>query len=165
VPEWRIVERSALIPVVAGWSVANAVILLLVMVMAIPRPSGRLEERFEMGGEPATLTVGGVALPVALVDLSLTGALLEPQAAAPIRRGERVVVAIAEVPPLEATVAGLRAGRIGLRFDAVQGPARAALIRRLFSEAHAPVTAQAPREGALLVLLSRLLLGTPPKPA
>jgi cellulose synthase (UDP-forming) len=165
VPEWRIVERSALIPVVAGWSIVNAVILLLVMVMAIPRPSGRVEERFGMGGEPAALRAGGTRLPVALVDLSLTGALVRPVAASSLRPGERVAVEIAEVPPLEATVVGVRGAGIGLRLEAVSEPARAALIRRLFSEAHEPVTAQTPSEGALLILLSRLLLGTPPKRA
>jgi cellulose synthase (UDP-forming) len=164
VPEWRIVERMALIPVVAGWSVANAVILLLVMVMAIPRPSGRQEERFAMGGEPATLVAEGVRLPAALIDLSLSGALIEPRGTA-IGPGGQVVVELARVPPLEATVMGLRGSRFGLRFEQVPEEARAALIRKLFSEAHPPVTAQAPRDGAALALLSRLLLGAPPRPA
>jgi cellulose synthase (UDP-forming) len=165
VPEWRIIDRMALIPVVAGWSVVNAVILLLVMVMAIPRPSGRAEERFAMGGEPAALVAGGVRLPAALIDLSLTGALVEPPAIAAAPTRGSVVVEIAEVPPLEATIVGVRGGRLGLRFERVSDAARAALIRRLFSEAHPPATAQAPGERAGLVLLSRLLLGTPPRPA
>ena len=163
-PDWRIVDRMALIPVVAGWSVVNAVILLLVMVLAIPRPSGRQEERFAMGGEPASLLAEGVRLPAALIDLSLSGALIEPAAAAAVP-AERMVVEIAGVPPLEAAVVGRRGSRLGLRFERVSDAARAALIRRLFSEAHPPVTAQAPTERAGMVLLSRLLLGTPPRPA
>lgn len=164
VPDWRIVERAALIPVVAGWSVANAVVLLLVAAMAIARPPARAEERFVMGGEPAVLVAGAVRTRAALVDLSLTGALLRPEQDCAARPGERVGVEIAGVPPLAATVAGVRPTGIGLRFEAVSEGARAALIRRLFSEAHEPVTAAAPHENPAMVLLSRLLLGTP-KPA
>lgn len=165
VPEWRIVERAALIPVVAGWSVTNAVVLLLVAAMAIARPPARAEERFVMGGEPATLLAGDVRLPAALVDLSLSGALLRVDGSCAVRPGERVMVEIAFCPPLAAAVAGVRPAGIGLRFEAVSDRARAALIRRLFSEAHEPVSGAAPHENAVLVLLSRLLLGAPPKRA
>mgnify|MGYP005839227685 CR=1 FL=1 len=164
VPDWRIVQRVALIPVVAGWSVANAVILLLVAAMAVARPPLRAEERFVMGGEPAVLVAPNARLPAALVDLSLGGALLRPDQDEAARPGERVMVEIAGVPPLQATVVGVRPTGIGLRFEGTSPQARAALIRRLFSEAHEPVTAAAPHENAALVLLSRLLLGAP-KPA
>ncbi|WP_337876469.1 glycosyltransferase [Elioraea sp.] len=164
VPAWRIVERAALIPVVAGWSVANAVVLLLVAAMAIARPPARAEERFAMGGEPAVLVAGEARLPAALVDLSLSGALLRPEGDCAARPGDRVAVEIAGVLPLAASVAGVRPTGIGLRFEAVSDEARAALIRRLFSEAHEPVTAPAPRENAAVALLARLFLGDP-KPA
>ena len=163
--EVRIVERMALIPVVAGWSIVNAVVLLLVIVLAVPRHSGRAEERFAMGGEPAALIVNGERLEAALIDLSVTGALVEPRASLPFRRGDRVTVALSKVPTLEATIVGVRGARLGLRFEAVSDAARAALIRRLFSEAHDPVLAQAPARGTLPALLARLLLGAPPQPA
>jgi hypothetical protein len=164
VPAWRIVERVALIPVVAGWSVANAVVLLLVATMAVTRPPARAEERFVMGGEPAALMAGDRRLPAALVDLSLSGALLRPEEAAALRPGDRVSVEIARVPPLAARVVGVRPQGIGLQFEAASGAARAALIRRLFSEVHEPVTAARPRENAAFALLARIFLGAP-KPA
>lgn len=164
VPGWRIVERSALIPVVAGWSVANAVVLLLVAVMAISRPPQREEERFAMGDEPAAVALGGDRRGAALVDLSLTGALLRPDTPCAAARGERVVVEIAGVPPIAAIVVGVRPTGIAVRFDSPGEAARKALIRRLFSEAHEPVTVPASREPPMMALLARLLLPAP-KPA
>lgn len=161
VPEWRIVERSALIPVVAGWSVANAIVLLLVAVLAISRPPQRGEERFAMGNEPATVTLGGDRRGAALVDLSLTGALLRPDAPCTAERGERVAVEIAGVPPIAAVVVGVRPAGIAVRFDAPGEAVREALIRRLFCEAHAPVTVPASRESPMMALLARLLLPAP----
>jgi hypothetical protein len=117
-----------------------------------------------MGGEPAALVAGEARLPAALVDLSLSGALLRPEGDCAARPGDRVAVEIAGVPPLAASVAGVRPTGIGLRFEAVSDEARAALIRRLFSEAHEPVTAPAPRENVAVALLVRLFLGDP-KPA
>jgi cellulose synthase (UDP-forming) len=164
VPAWRIVERMALIPVVAGWSVVNAVVLLLVATMAVTRPPARAEERFVMGGEPAALMAGDRRLSAALVDLSLSGALLRLEEAVALRPGDRVSVEIAGVPPLAARVVEVRPQGIGLQFEAASGAARAALIRRLFSEAHEPVTAARPRENAAFALLARIFLGAP-KPA
>jgi cellulose synthase (UDP-forming) len=164
VPGWRIVERSALIPVVAGWSVANAIVLLLVAVLAISRPPKREQERFAMGDEPTAIALGDDRRGGALVDLSLTGALLrldDPGAVAP---GAQVAVEIAGVPPIPATVVGVRPTGVALRFEAPDEAAREALIRRLFSEAHEPVTVPAPHESPMMVLLARLLLPAP-KPA
>jgi cellulose synthase (UDP-forming) len=163
-PGWRIVERSALIPVVAGWSVANAVVLLLVAVLAISRPPQRGEERFAMGDEPAAIALGGDRHRAALVDLSLSGALLRPEGPAAPPRGERVTVEIAGVPPIQATVVGVRPAGIALRFAQPDEAAREALIRRLFSEAHEPVTVPTPHGSPAMVLLARLLLPAP-KPA
>ena len=163
VPEWRIVERVALIPVVAGWSVANAIVLLLVAAMAIARPPARAEERFLMGGEPATLVAGGVRVPAALIDLSLGGALLRAATAA-LRAGQTVVVEIAGVPPIEASVVGMRPAGVALRFAAPGAAAREALIRRLFCEPHEPATAPVQGRIPLIALLARILLPAP-KPA
>ncbi len=164
VPGWRIVERSALIPVVAGWSVANAIVLLLVAVMAITRPPQREQERFAMGDEPAAIALGGHRRSGALIDLSLTGALLRLDDPGSIASGAQVTVEIAGVPPMPATVVGVRPTGVALRFEAPDEAAREALIRRLFSEAHEPVTATAPHESPMMVLLARLLLPAP-KPA
>ncbi|WP_439577549.1 glycosyltransferase [Elioraea sp.] len=161
VPDWRIVERAALIPVVAGWSVANAVVLLLVVVLAISRPPQRDEERFAMGDEPAAVVIGGTRRGGVLVDLSLTGALLRADGPCPARGDDRVTVEITGVPAIEASVVGLRPAGIALRFDAPDEAAREALIRRLFSEAHEPVTVAAPHESTVMVLLARLLLPAP----
>lgn len=164
VPGWRIVERSALIPVVAGWSVANAVVLLLVAVLAIARPPQRAEERFVMGDEPAAIAIGRDRHGGALVDLSLSGALIRIGAPAPVGWGADVTVEIAGVPPIPAQVIGVRPTGIALRFASPDDAAREALIRRLFSEAHEPVTAAAPHKSPVMVLLARLLLPAP-KPA
>jgi cellulose synthase (UDP-forming) len=164
VPEWRMVERSALIPVVAGWSVANAVVLLLVMVLAIGRPPQRAEERFAMGDEPAAVALGSDRRSGVLVDLSLTGALLRLDDPSAAESGALVLVEIAGVPPIKAVVVGIRSAGIAFRFESPGEAAREALIRRLFSEAHEPVTMPAPHKSPVMVLLARVLLPAP-KPA
>ena len=157
----RIISRSALIPVVAGWSIYNAIVLLLVITMAVSRPPLRREERFAMDGAEATLGIDGVARTARLVDMSLAGAQAQLAGAHGLAIGQRVTMASGQVPPIEARVVALRpGGRVALDFLHPSDAERAALIRALFSEARRPlVTPAAPgRVGSSL--LGRVWLGS-----
>ncbi|MDW8443063.1 MAG: glycosyltransferase [Acetobacteraceae bacterium] len=136
--ETRVIDRNALIPVVAGWAMYNAVVLVLVGVMATGRPPQRAEERFDMGGEAAKLSVGDRTIPVSLVDLSLGGAFVRPDQPLPIDLPPRVTLALRDVPPLQARLVGRRNGGFAFAFTDVSDPAREALILRLLSEHHRP---------------------------
>src|ERR1700674_456912 len=47
-PEWRVVEVTHMLPVVAFWSAINLTVLLFVCMMALQAPMRRTEERFEL---------------------------------------------------------------------------------------------------------------------
>lgn len=136
----RIVEREALIPVVALWAILNMVILTIVATIAVSPPALRAEERFDLN-EPVRLRTQAGRLEAETRDLSLSGAAVEvapaPDQGAPAP-GDWVLVGIADVGHVPAQVmrqAPLADGRIrlGLRFDLPRGRTRDALIRRLFT--------------------------------
>lgn len=162
-PETRIVDRNALIPVVAGWAIYNAVVLVLVGVMSVGRPLLRAEERFDMGGEPAALKLDDRIVSVRLVDLSLGGALVEPAEPVETDDGRPMTLAIARVPDLAAALVGRRNGRLAFRFLDLSEPAREALILRLFSEPARPTSAPPTPSRTAITVLSRILLSPPPR--
>jgi len=166
-PDTRIVAREALIPVVAFWAVVNTVLLLLVAVIAAGRPALRMEERFDMAGEPAMVSVGGEEHEVRLLDLSLSGARIACGArlacsALPATEGA-MRIRIRGVPELECRLARQAGAEAGVTFPATDEAARKALVRRLFSEGRRPSVAFTDRPGTTLRLLSRILLPDPPR--
>ncbi|WP_114377380.1 glycosyltransferase [Elioraea thermophila] len=161
--ETQVVDRNALIPIVSGWAVYNAVVLVLVGVMATGRPPQRAEERFDMGGEAAQLRVGDRTIPVSLVDLSLGGAFVRPDQPLQTDLPARVTVALRNVPPLQARLVGQRNGGFAFAFTDVSDAAREALILRLLSEHHRPALGPERRRRIAAELLARIFL--PPAPA
>lgn len=156
----RIISRTALVPVVAGWSVYNAIVLLLVATLAISRPTLRREERFDMERAPASLKLDGTALAVRLLDMSLAGAQAEITGAHPLAVGQEVRLAYGEVPAIAARVVALRGGgRVALDFIAPTEAERAALIRALFSAPRRPLVTPAAPGRVVSSMLGRVWLG------
>jgi cellulose synthase (UDP-forming) len=162
-PDTRIVAREALIPVVAFWAVVNTVLLLLVAVVATGRPAQRLEERFDMEGEAATLVLDGEERSVRLLDLSLSGARIACELPPPA--GATVRLQIRGVPDLACRLARSAGGEAGMTFLDADETVRQALVQRLFSDGRRPSVAFSDRPGTALQLLSRILLPDPPKRA
>ncbi|MBK1698312.1 glycosyltransferase [Rhodovibrio salinarum] len=133
----RIIDRSALIPLVAIWSAYNMLILMLVGITAFAAPARRAEERFELD-EPARLRGAFGQLDVRLLDLSLGGAQLVADEAprVPVQRGDWIWTQIEGVGDLPGEVmrVGQDGRRFGVRFYLPQGGDRDLLIAKLFTQ-------------------------------
>ena len=132
----RIVDGGALVPIVAGWAVYNMLVLSVVATIAVSPPMPRTEERFELD-EPCRLTLADGAWSGQVVNCSLSGALvaLDPDAPlTPPRSGDWLLVEIAGVGPVAACVRRLAPNGFGVAFHLPEGPERAALVRRLYTE-------------------------------
>ncbi|MCW5751463.1 MAG: glycosyltransferase [Alphaproteobacteria bacterium] len=130
----RIVEQTALIPLVAFWSVVNILILLLVCMLCLQARVRRGEERFEIS-EPVWLLCGdGARLPARLSNLSLSGAAVRlPDGAPRLPSGAALQLILPAVGPLRASVARHFADHLGLRFELPPSPERDLLIRKIFT--------------------------------
>ncbi|MCW5731434.1 MAG: glycosyltransferase [Alphaproteobacteria bacterium] len=130
----RIVEQTALIPLVAFWSVVNILILLLVCMLCLQTRVRRGEERFEIS-EPVWLLCGdGTRLPARLSNLSLSGAAVRlPDGAPRLALGAELQLVLPAVGPLRASVARRFADHLGLRFELPPSPERDLLIRKIFT--------------------------------
>lgn len=158
-PSLRRISLDALLPVVLVWSLIIGFILSIAALVAVPRPSPRTEERFDMAGEPATVRLGDAAEPATfpLVDLSLTGAALrDPEGRLAI--GNRLAIDIRGVPPLSALVVRHEGGVGGLLFLAPDETAQRALVERTLGEGRPPSVAMRLEPG-ILVLLARQVFG------
>jgi cellulose synthase (UDP-forming) len=155
----RIIDRNALIPIVAIWSAYNMLILLLVAVTAFAAPARRAEERFELD-EPARLRGAFGQAPARLVDLSLSGAQIALDAAPEraIARGDWIwarIDGVGEVPcEVMRSVAG--STRLGVRFYLPTGGERDLLIAKLFTEGMDNATRNENGWQVALGMLSRL---------
>ena len=161
----RIVGAGELLPVVAFWSVFNMVILLIVMTMAVPRPSLRTEERFP-ADEPCRIHLEDGLASGDLIDMSLGGFLIVPDTPDHLPRpGTWVGIEMAEVGIVPARVRRYATinGRIavGVATHLPSGPLRDALIRKLFSSL--PRTKPPPDATiSALTMLRRIFEAPPP---
>ena len=132
---YRIVEQTALIPMVAFWSMLNVVVLFLVCMMCLQTPVRRGEERFDLDEEARLELPDGKTAPCQLADMSLSGARLTHALPAPERpaAGARIRIAIKGVGPVDATAVWINDEEAGIHFDLPQGPVRNRVIRKLFT--------------------------------
>lgn len=134
-PDWRIVEQAALVPLVAFWSGLNITVLFLVCMMCLQARIRRAEERFSID-EPAWLRDGDGRLMVGRVrDLSLSGVGIDLEADAPDdwRRGQRVRTFLKGVGFVEGDIARRGERFLGIQFDLPQVVERDLLIRKIFT--------------------------------
>ena len=134
-PEWRIIVQTALIPVVAGWSAYNTLLLFLVCMLSLQGSMQRGEERF-CSGESVWLTAPGSSrMQGHLADISLSGAgiLLDPQGKFGGKAGDPLQVFISEVGYIPSRIARYRGNFVGVEFEFGPGVERNLLIRKLFT--------------------------------
>jgi cellulose synthase (UDP-forming) len=135
VPDWRIVEQAALVPLVASWCGINIIVLLLVCMLCLQMPIRRGEERFEMD-EPVWLrtAAGAVALGrIRDVSLSGVGIVLGTAAPAGAAAGDAVRLFVPEVGYVAGRVARGRGEFLGVQFDLPSSVERDLLIRKIFT--------------------------------
>ena len=136
VPEWRVVDDVALVPLVALWCALNIVVLFLVSLLCLQMPVRRQEERFSVQ-EPVMVRhrpSGGV-LTLMSDDMSLSGLGLkaEPEAIRGWRVGDPVETYLTSVGWTPARVARLAPHLLALQFDHPGSVERDLLIRKLFT--------------------------------
>ncbi len=135
VPDWRVVEQTALLPMVACWGSVNVVVLFLVCMLCLQAPVRRSEERFEID-EPAWLSERRGHLLIGRVkDISLSGAgvALEAAAERPFAVGDPVRLFLRGVGFIAGTVARGNESFLALRFDLPASVERDLLIRKIFT--------------------------------
>lgn len=135
------------------WSCWNLLILALVMLLAVERPRQRREERFDIN-EPGNLHWKGLAHPVRLLDMSVSGARIAlPPALAIQMRDAETTIDISEVGPVKAHVTSAGGGLLHLCFDAPD--ARDAIITKLYTGSYDSVAQQADIATALGSMFKR----------
>ena len=136
IPEWRVVDDVALVPLVAMWCAVNLVVLFLVSLLCLQMPVRRQEERFALA-EPVILRHPGTGAVSTLIsiDMSLSGAGLQAPdgTASPWRPGDRVQAYVSAVGWLPARVARIAPGLVGVEFEHDGLIERDLLIRKLFT--------------------------------
>ena len=160
----RIVGAGELLPVVAFWSIFNMLVLLIVMTMAVPRPSFRGEERLAVD-EPCRLRTQDKVIGGGIVNLSMSGILVVPDGdGGTLAEGEWVGLDVGGVGLVPARVKRFATfqGRsaIGLATHLPPGPKRDGLIRKLFTDLPA---VQPPPQVTIsgMTMLKRVFEGQP----
>jgi len=136
IPEWRIIDHPAALPMVAFWSVVNIVVLFFVCMTSLQARMGRSEERFDVDESVLIHTETGELLSGRMSNISLSGAgvLLDSGIDCP-RSGEPLRVHIMQVGWVDAMIAQQRGQLVGVQFKLPQSLERDLLIRKLFTVA------------------------------
>ncbi len=135
IPEWRIIDESASLPVLAIWASINVVVLFLVCMMALQAPANRSEERFKLN-EPIWIFGEGGALSTGRIqDVSLSGAAIraDGERAMVTQAGSDVRLFIAEVGFVGGKVIRQHGQSFAVQFTLPPGTERDLLIRKLFT--------------------------------
>lgn len=135
IPEWRIIPSTALLPVVAGWSAYNILLLFLVCMLALQAREQRGEERFTSDEPVWIISPGGARTEMRLKDISLSGAGLLPGPGGSIDAsdGEVVQLFIPEVGYIPGRTARHSGQLVGIHFELGPSLERDLLIRKLFT--------------------------------
>ncbi|MXQ06565.1 glycosyltransferase [Alphaproteobacteria bacterium GH1-50] len=167
----RLVDDIQLLPMVAFWAVFNMVVLLIVIMMAVPRPRLRTEERFPLRAL-CRAEGPGIRATGETRNVSLTGALIDchpsPDGPCP-ERGDWVALTIAGVGTIAARIERVMdhggTPSLGVSFCLPGGPVRDRLIQTLFAsglDTHGALPARG--TGTLFLLLHRALRRVEPPP-
>jgi cellulose synthase (UDP-forming) len=162
-PEWRIIVQTALIPVVAGWSAYNTLLLFLVCMLSLQGSMQRGEERF-CSEESVWLTAPGSSrIQGHLADISLSGAgiLLDPQGMFRGKAGDPLQVFVSEVGYVPSRIARYRGNFIGVEFELGPGVERHLLIRKLFTSGLVATTNVTATTWSVTAALLRSIWSTP----
>jgi cellulose synthase (UDP-forming) len=133
-PEWRILDQTALLPMVAFWGTVNIVVLFLACMVSLQAPVRRTEERFSIDEPIRVVSSAGHMLEARIKDISLSGvAIASLPASFPAAVGDSARVLIAEVGFIAGTVARRSEHLIAVHFALPPSIERDLLIRKLFT--------------------------------
>ncbi|WP_035663383.1 glycosyltransferase family 2 protein [Bradyrhizobium sp. Ec3.3] len=137
IPEWRVIDHPAALPMVAFWSVVNVVVLFFVCMTSLQARMPRGEERFVIDEPILIRTATGERLSGRVKDVSLSGAgiLLDCDANSLPGRGASLHVHVAQIGWIDASVMQQRGQFVGVQFALPPSLERDLLIRKLFTGA------------------------------
>ena len=159
IPEWHIITRTSLLPVLAIWGVINVLTLFLVCMMSLQAPAHRAEERFKLD-EPIWIFGTSGALSTGRIrDISLSGVAIMADAdrALVTLVGNFVRVFIAEVGFVNARVVRQTERFVALQFDLPQSVERDLLISKLFTLGLNAATDVTATSGATVAILGSIV--------
>jgi cellulose synthase (UDP-forming) len=114
----------------AFWALSNLLVLILVLLSVLQRPRMRGEERFPVN-RPGTLTVRGNMRSCSVIDLSLTGVLID--AAEDVELGESVSISLNGAGTFSGMVVRKMKDKAGIRFADIAETDRDQLIIYLYT--------------------------------
>lgn len=157
-PEWRLVEQSALVPLVAFWGVVNVTVLFLVCMLCVPIPIRRAEERFEISEPVAIRGRDNLHLIGRLVDISLSGVAIafDGRRGLPWLKGDAVQAHVADVGVIRCKVTRVHDRVVGLHFDLPPSVERDLLIRKIFTSGHDTTMVTTSAWRATFAMISRI---------
>ena len=155
-PDMRIVEPRAMIPLVAFWGTVNCVTLMLVAMLCLQASVRRGEERFTISETMLVLRADGRSFSAPIIDLSVSGAGLTLPEGDTLDEGESVSLAITEVGLVRARVARRNGSSAGVVFHLPESIERDLLIRKIFTNGLNTVSVDASTWSVVFGLLKRI---------
>jgi len=157
-PEWRIIPKTALIPVGAAWSAYNIVVLFLVCMLSLQGRVKRGEERFACD-EPVWIIGPGSARTLGrLNDISLSGGGIYANACFSGQEGKPLQVFISEVGHIPCRLVWQHGQLLEIKFELGPCVERDLLIRKLFTSGLVATTVNASAWSATAAVLESILL-------
>jgi len=158
IPEFHVIARTSLLPVMAIWGAINIVVLFLVCMLSLQARARRSEERFALD-EPIWIFGASGALSTGRIrDISLSGIALtaDIHRALVTQTGDFARAFIPEVGFVNGQVVR-QAGRfLALKFDLPQSVERDLLISKLFTLGHNTVDEFSQARLATIAILSSI---------
>ena len=159
IPELRIIDQTALLPVLAIWGAFNVVILFLVCMMSLQAPVRRAEERFVLA-EPIGLfgADGGVSTGQ-IRDISLSGVAMMVDEDRPLvtEVGSYLRVYIKEVGFVPGRIVRQSGRFLALEFDLPRSLERDLLISKLFTSGLDTASAVSSAPAATIAILRSIV--------
>lgn len=155
-PDLRIVEPGALIPLVAFWGTVNCVLLMLVAMLCLQANVRRGEERLSISETMLVLKEDGRSFSAPIIDVSVSGAGLTIPPDAALANGEAVSVAIRDVGLVRGIAVRRRQEMAGVEFVLPESVERDLLIRKIFTSGLETACVDASTWSVLFSVLKRI---------
>ena len=159
VPEYRVIEQTSLIPVMAIWGTINVLILFLVCMMALQAPIQRSEERFALDEPVGIFASNGAPLTGRIRDISVSGVaiLVDADQSLETMVGEYARIFIREVGFVPGLIVRQNDQFLALQFDLPHSIERELLISKLFTRGVNTATEASTAQAATIAILGSIV--------
>ena len=159
IPEYRVIEQTSLIPVMAIWGIINVLILFLVCMMALQAPIQRSEERFVLDEPVGIFEANGALLTGRIRDISVSGVaiLIDADQQLAAKLGEYARIFIREVGFVPGRIVRRADQFLALQFDLPHSIERDLLISKLFTRGVNTATEAGTAHAATIAILGSIV--------